>query len=158
MINWCLITVSFSPILYQALRLTCSFILCCVGDDRIGNTICDIFWDGRSSSYWFLFTSVYIYIYIYIFFKEKNKDRLFLDYRFISILFCVSDVNQKHEEKYNRASSDLMDKIKQNRHGVGKERKRGEELSPRLIKLPFFIYLFILFIFLILPSVGIMVI
>ena len=42
-----------------------------------------------------------IYIYIYIFFKEKIKDRLFWDYKFISILFCVSDVNQKHEEKYN---------------------------------------------------------
>ena len=44
------------------------------------------------------------------FFKEKNKDRLFLDYKFISILFFVSGVNQKHEEKYNRTSSDLMDK------------------------------------------------
>ena len=50
-----------------------------------------------------------------------------------------------------------MDKIKQNRHGGG-ERKKGEELPPRFIKLPFFIYLLILFIFLILPSVGIMVI
>ena len=45
------------------------------------------------------------------FFKEKNKDRLFLDYKFISILFFVSGVNQKHEKNiYNRTSSDLMDK------------------------------------------------
>ena len=36
-----------------------------------------------------------------------------------------------------------MNKIKQNRHGVG---KRGEELSPRFIKLPFF-YLLIYFIY-----------
>ena len=55
------------------------------------------------------FYGIYIYIYIYIF-KEKTKDRLFLDYKFISILFFVSGVNQKHEEKYNRTSSDLMDK------------------------------------------------
>ena len=53
-----------------------------------------------------------------------------------------------------------MDKIKQNRHRGGGE-EESEELSPRFIKLPFFfIHLFILFIFifLILPSVGIMVI
>ena len=48
-----------------------------------------------------------------------------------------------------------MDKINQNRHGAG---ERGEELFPRFTKVRFFIYLFILFIFLILPSVGIMVI
>ena len=36
------------------------------------------------------------------------------------MLFRVSDVKQKHEEKYNRASSDLMDKIKQNGHGAGR--------------------------------------
>ena len=53
--------------------------------------------------------------------KKKTKDRLFSDYKFISILFCVSDVNQKHEERYNRTSSDPMDKINQNRHRVGKE-------------------------------------
>ena len=59
---------------------------------------------------------MYIYIYIYIFsLKKKTKDRLLYDYKFISILFCVSDVNQKHKEKYNRTSSDLMDKINQNR-------------------------------------------
>ena len=57
-----------------------------------------------------------IYIYIYIFFKEKTKDRLL--YKFISILFCVSNVNQKHEERYNRTSLDLMNKINQNRHSV----------------------------------------
>ena len=40
------------------------------------------------------------YIYIYILsLKKKTKDRLFLDYKFISIMFCVSGVNQKHEEK-----------------------------------------------------------
>ena len=47
-----------------------------------------------------------------------------------------------------------MDKIKQNRHW-------GEELKSYLhvlLNFRFFIYLFILFIFLILPSVGIMVI
>ncbi len=32
-------------------------------------------------------------------------------------MLCVSDVNQKHEEKYNRTSSDIMDKVNQNRHG-----------------------------------------
>ena len=42
------------------------------------------------------------------FFKDKTKDRLSKDYKFISILFCISDVKQKHEEKYNRTSSDLM--------------------------------------------------
>ena len=50
-----------------------------------------------------------------------------------------------------------MDKIKQNRHGVG----RGREMKSYLLVLldfRFFIYLFISFIFLILPSVGIMVI
>ena len=52
-------------------------------------------------------------------------------------------MNQKHEEKYNRTSSDLMDKINQNRH-VGGGRKKGEELPPRFIKLPFF-YLLIYF-------------
>ena len=36
-------------------------------------------------------------------------------------MFCVSDVNQKHEEKYNRTSSDLMDKINQIRHGASEE-------------------------------------
>ena len=49
-----------------------------------------------------------------------------------------------------------MDKIKQNRYGgLG-----GEVKSYLLVLLDFcfFIYLFILFIFLILPSVGIMVI
>ena len=30
-----------------------------------------------------------------MFFKEKTKDRLLKDYKFISILFCVSDVNRK---------------------------------------------------------------
>ena len=60
-------------------------------------------------------------------------------------MLCVSDVNQKHEEKYNRTSSDLMDKINQNRHGG---RKKGEELSPRFFSLPFlFVYLFYLFLF-----------
>ena len=38
-----------------------------------------------------------------------------------------------------------MDKINQNRHGVG-EWKRGEELSPRFFSLLFF-YLFIYFIY-----------
>ena len=71
--------------------------------------------------YW---NSKYIYIYI-LSLKKKPKT----GYEFISILFCVSDVNQKHEEKYNRTSSDLMDKIKQNRHGV-EGWKRGEELPP----------------------------
>ena len=51
-----------------------------------------------------------------------------MDYKFISTLFCVSDVNQKHEEKYNRTSSDLMDKIKQNRHGGG-EKERWRVIS-----------------------------
>ena len=49
-----------------------------------------------------------------------------------------------------------MDKIKLNRHGGG-----GWEVKSYLLVLlnfRFFIYLFILFIFLILPSVGIMVI
>ena len=46
----------------------------------------------------------------FFFFKEKTKDRLFLDYKFISILFFVSGVNQKHEEKYNGTFSELMDK------------------------------------------------
>ena len=42
---------------------------------------------------------IYIYIYIiYIFFKRKNQQTgYFKDYKFISILFCVSGVNQKHE-------------------------------------------------------------
>ena len=53
--------------------------------------------------------SVYTYIYI-LSLKKKNEDRLFWDYKFISILFCVSGVNQKHEEKYDRTTSDLMDK------------------------------------------------
>ena len=60
--------------------------------------------------YMFVCVCVYIYIYIYSFFEEKTKDRLFYDYKFISILFYVSDVNQKHEEKYNRTSSDPIDK------------------------------------------------
>ena len=72
-------------------------------------------------SYMHRYVSLYTHTHthIYIFFKEKNKDQLFQDYKFISILFCFSDVNQKHEEKYNRTSSGLMDKIKQNRHGGG---------------------------------------
>ena len=79
------------------------------------------------------------------FFKKKNKDRLFRDYKFISILFCVSDVNQKPEEKYNRTSSDLMDKINQNRHRGGME-EGWRVISSFFFSLRFF-YLFIYFIF-----------
>ena len=54
---------------------------------------------------------MYIYIYTYVLsLKKKTKDRLFYDYEFISMPFCVSGVNQKHEEIYNRTPSDLMDK------------------------------------------------
>ena len=46
-----------------------------------------------------------------------------------------------------------MDKIKQNRHGGRGERKRGEVLPPRFIKLPFF-YLPIYFIYFPNSTVG----
>ena len=51
-------------------------------------------------------------------------------------MFCVSDVNQKHEEKYNRNSSD---KINQNRHGGGGwGKKKSDELSPRFFNFRFY--------------------
>ena len=61
-------------------------------------------------------TSIYIYISL-----RKKQNRSHYDYKCISILLYVFEINQKHE-KINRTSSDLMDKIIQNRH-----RKEGWE-------------------------------
>ena len=61
-----------------------------------------------------------LYIYIYIYFFEKNKNWWHEDYRFISILLWV--LIWINNTKNNRSSSDLMDKIIQNRH-----RKEGWE-------------------------------
>ena len=51
----------------------------------------------------------YGYIYIYIF-KEKKKSGYFRIINLFPSCFSVSGGNQKHEEKYNRTSSDPMDK------------------------------------------------
>ena len=51
-----------------------------------------------------------IYIYIYISLKKKTKTGYFRIINLFPSCFCVSGVNQKHEEKYNRSSSDPMDK------------------------------------------------
>ena len=68
---------------------------------------------------------MYIYIYIYTFFRKKPKTSYFRIINLFPSCFFVSGVNQKHEEKYNRTSSDLMDKKNQNRHGWGKEWNMG---------------------------------
>ena len=53
---------------------------------------------------------IYIYIYTYIFLKKKTKTGYFRIINLFPSGFSVSGVNQKHEEKYNRTSSDPMDK------------------------------------------------
>ena len=55
-------------------------------------------------------THIYIYIYIYISLKKKTKTGYFRIINLFPSCFFVSGVNQKHEEKYNRTSSDPMDK------------------------------------------------
>ena len=51
------------------------------------------------------------------------------------------DINQKHKKKTNRASSDLMDKIIQNRHRKKGWEGRGEEFSPHLPHFRFFLFI-----------------
>ena len=84
-----------------------------------------------------------IYIYIYILSLRKNTNRSHKGYKFISILLCVFDKIKKHKKKFNRTSSDLMDKINRNRHR--KEGWEGIEEGWRVISsfspLPFFILL-----------------
>ena len=56
-------------------------------------------------------------------------------------MLCVFDKIKKHK-KINRTSSDLMDKINQNRHkkeGWEGDWRRGEELSPHLANFRFFV-------------------
>ena len=89
-------------------------------------------------------THTHTYIYIYILSLRKTKDLLLWDYEFIFILLCVSDLNQKHEEKFNRTSSDLMDKTTQNRHRVGMEVLKSYLLV--FFSLPFFLFVY-LFLF-----------
>ena len=64
--------------------------------------------------------NIYIYIYIYIYIcvcvcvcislKKKTNTGYFRIINLFLSWFLVSGVNQKHEEKYNRTSSDPMDK------------------------------------------------
>ena len=53
---------------------------------------------------------IYIYIYIYISLKIKPKTGYFRIINLFPSCFSFSCVNQKHEEKYNRTSSDPIDK------------------------------------------------
>ena len=95
---------------------------------------------------------IYIYIYIHIFLKKNTKDGLLKDYKFISILFYVSDVNQKHEEKYNRPSSDLIDEINQNRHG--ERGGKGVKNYLLVFLLPFFYFIYFIYFYLSNFTVG----
>ena len=58
----------------------------------------------------FLFLLIYICIYISFFKEKKSKTGYFRIINLFPSCFSVSGVNQKHEEKYNRTSSDPMDK------------------------------------------------
>ena len=57
-----------------------------------------------------MYIHIYIYIYIYIYLKKKPKTGYFRIINLFPSCFSVSGVNQKHEEKYNRTSSDPIDK------------------------------------------------
>ena len=51
---------------------------------------------------------IYIYIYIYVYsLKKKPKTGYFRIINLFPSCFCISGVKQKHEEIYNRTSSDL---------------------------------------------------
>ena len=65
--------------------------------------------------------NVCVYIYIYYFFKKKQKPVKLGQWIYFHPVMGFN-INQKHQKKINRTSSDLMDKIIQNRH-----RKEGWE-------------------------------
>ena len=84
-------------------------------------------------------THTHTYIYIYISLKKKPKTGYFRIINLFPSCFSFLVWTKKHEEIYNRTSSDLMDKKKQNRHGGWK----GEGESWRVTSSFYWISVFL---------------
>ena len=55
-----------------------------------------------------IFESEFEKIYVYIYTFKKKQNRSHLDYKFISILLCVLDINQKHKKNPGKFKCSLL--------------------------------------------------